>query len=84
MNVYLDEVLIFFISFKNPFSFGNLDKMLPRIAQVGKNEPKPYQHFPTDIFQLPFAISNCGNNMKNDESTLYPYLIESFISVPGT
>lgn len=57
--------------------------MLPKIAAINGNEPKPYQHFPTEIFQLPFAIINDVNNIKNDVTTLYPYLIESFISKPG-
>jgi hypothetical protein len=62
---------------------GRLDEIIPPVAIVGKDEPKPYQHLPWEIFQLPFNIVDDLNNIKNNNSTPYPYLIENFTATPG-
>ncbi|XP_059061769.1 gamma-tubulin complex component 6 [Achroia grisella] len=67
--------------YKNPFSFGALDKMLPKPPIESYGSPQPYSYYPPHVFELPYSLRKQASFLDNQRSQTYTeYTVESFDS----
>ncbi|CAK1582839.1 unnamed protein product [Parnassius mnemosyne] len=67
--------------FQQPFSFGLLDEMLPKLQREPFGSPQPYPYFPSYIFELPYTIKKQAMLLDNQNSSTYTeYTVENFDS----
>ncbi|XP_050668797.1 gamma-tubulin complex component 6 [Leptidea sinapis] len=50
--------------YERPFSFGILDKMLPKPKKEDFGSPNPYPFYPSYIFELPYKLRSNENNLQ--------------------
>ncbi|XP_063538725.1 uncharacterized protein LOC134747975 [Cydia strobilella] len=68
--------------YKNPFTFGTFNEMLPKLPREPFGSPDPYHYYPSHVFELPFALKSQGNvlyEQKSEEYTVENYGSSSFI-----
>ncbi|XP_047997599.1 gamma-tubulin complex component 6 [Leguminivora glycinivorella] len=68
--------------YKNPFTFGTFDDMLPKPPRESFGSPEPYHYYPSHVFVLPFALKSQGNvlyQQKSEEYTVENYGSSSFL-----
>ncbi|VVC94433.1 unnamed protein product [Leptidea sinapis] len=67
--------------YERPFSFGILDKMLPKPKKEDFGSPNPYPFYPSYIFELPYKLRSNENNLQRKIS-YQDYSVTTFDSNP--
>ncbi|XP_053608311.1 gamma-tubulin complex component 6 [Plodia interpunctella] len=67
--------------YQSPFSYGVLDKMLPKPPIQAFGSPQPYSYYPSQVFELPYSLRCQANNLEKGQSQTYTeYTVQSFDS----
>ncbi|KAI8432164.1 hypothetical protein MSG28_004631 [Choristoneura fumiferana] len=68
--------------FRNPFTFGRLDEMLPKPERESFGSPEPYHYYPSHVFVLPFSLK-CQVTAYDEQKSRAPtdYIVEI---IPGS